>query len=119
MDGGVSIKPLEAERSPVKSNRCTCSPAYRRRLRGPARASPFFPHKLVKGYGSPAGAVVRAVNGIPTKDLRHLVEVLRPAATNDNTEDRTNDDLRRQLQPHAAIIQFRRDAEARIPHAPT
>jgi S1-C subfamily serine protease len=41
--------------------------------------SPFFPHKLVKGYGSPAGAVVRAVNGIPIKNLRHLVEVLRDA----------------------------------------
>jgi S1-C subfamily serine protease len=39
--------------------------------------SPFFPHKLAKGYGNPAGAVVRAVNGTPIKNLRHLVEVLR------------------------------------------
>jgi S1-C subfamily serine protease len=39
--------------------------------------SPFFPHKLVQGYGSPAGGVVKAVNGIPIKNLRQLVEVLR------------------------------------------
>jgi S1-C subfamily serine protease len=40
-------------------------------------ASPFFPHKLVKGYSSPAGGVVKAVNGVAIKNLRHLVEVLR------------------------------------------
>jgi S1-C subfamily serine protease len=39
--------------------------------------SPFFPHKLVKGYSSPAGGVVKAVGGVPIKNLRHLVEVLR------------------------------------------
>ncbi len=39
--------------------------------------SPFFPHQLTKGYSSPAGRVVKAVNGIPIKSLRHLVEVLR------------------------------------------
>ena len=41
--------------------------------------SPFFPHRLVKGYGSPAGAVVKTINGVPIKNLRHLVEVLRDA----------------------------------------
>ncbi len=39
--------------------------------------SPFFPHKLVNGYSSPAGGVVKAVGGVRIKNLRHLVEVLR------------------------------------------
>jgi hypothetical protein len=39
--------------------------------------SPFFPHKLAKGYGNPACQVVKSVNGIPIKNLAHLVEVLR------------------------------------------
>jgi S1-C subfamily serine protease len=63
------------------------SPLFTRLFDGPAFAgeelvvmpSPFFPHKLVKGYGSPAGGVVKAVNGIPIKNLRQLVEVLRDA----------------------------------------
>ncbi|MBK8858163.1 MAG: trypsin-like peptidase domain-containing protein [Opitutaceae bacterium] len=41
--------------------------------------SPFFPHKLSKGYSSPAGHVVKSINGIAIKNLRHLVEVLRDA----------------------------------------
>ncbi|MDD2764213.1 MAG: trypsin-like peptidase domain-containing protein [Opitutaceae bacterium] len=40
-------------------------------------SSPFFPHKLAQGYSNPAGKVVKAVNGIAIKNLRHLVEVLR------------------------------------------
>lgn len=39
--------------------------------------SPFFPHKLAKGYGNPAYQVVKTVNGVPIKNLAHLVEVLR------------------------------------------
>jgi S1-C subfamily serine protease len=39
--------------------------------------SPFLPHKLVSGYGNPAGSVVKAVNGVPIKNLQHLIEVLR------------------------------------------
>ena len=39
--------------------------------------SPFFPHKLAKGYGNPSWQVVKAVNGHPIKNLAHLVEVLR------------------------------------------
>jgi len=41
--------------------------------------SPFFPHKLVQGYSSPFCEVVKAVNGIPIKNLDQLVEVLRDA----------------------------------------
>jgi hypothetical protein len=31
----------------------------------------------VQGYSSPAGSVVKSVNGVAIKNLRHLVEVLR------------------------------------------
>lgn len=41
--------------------------------------SPLFPHKLAKGYSNPATRVLRAVNGAPVKNLRHVVEVLRDA----------------------------------------
>jgi len=40
-------------------------------------ASPFFPHKLAQGYSNPRGEVVKTVNGIPVKNLHHLVEILR------------------------------------------
>jgi S1-C subfamily serine protease len=40
-------------------------------------ASPFFPHRVSNGYSNPVGKVVKTVNGIPIKNLRHLVEVLR------------------------------------------
>lgn len=36
-----------------------------------------FRHKTTKGYVEHTGEVVRAVNGTPVKNLRHLVEVLR------------------------------------------
>ena len=39
--------------------------------------SPFLPHKLSIGYGTPAFKVVKAVNGVPIKNLLHLVQVLR------------------------------------------
>ena len=39
--------------------------------------SPFFPHRLVKGYGPPTWQVIEKVNDTPIKNLRHLVEVLR------------------------------------------
>jgi S1-C subfamily serine protease len=42
-------------------------------------SSPFFPHKLSKGYSDPFAQVVKSVNGIPIKNLNHLVEVLRDA----------------------------------------
>jgi hypothetical protein len=39
-------------------------------------ASPFFPHKLIKGYDNPISRVVQSINGITIKNLRHLVTVL-------------------------------------------
>jgi S1-C subfamily serine protease len=61
------------------------SPLIRRRTDRPATpdeqlvvvSSPFFPHKLSKGYGNPTSHVVKTINGIPIKNLAHLVEVLR------------------------------------------
>jgi S1-C subfamily serine protease len=63
------------------------SPLLTRRSEKPAFAgeqlvivpSPFFPHKLSKGYGNPATRVVETVNGIRIKNLLHLVRVLRDA----------------------------------------
>ncbi|MFI5355732.1 MAG: trypsin-like peptidase domain-containing protein [Opitutales bacterium] len=40
-------------------------------------SAPFFPNKLVLGYGNSVSRVVESVNGIPIRNLRHLVEVLR------------------------------------------
>jgi hypothetical protein len=42
-------------------------------------AGPMFAHKIAKGYGDPVGQVVKEVNGVPVKNLRHLVELLRDA----------------------------------------
>jgi len=42
-------------------------------------SSPFFPHKLAEGYDSPQVNVVASVNGIPIRNLEHLVAVLRDA----------------------------------------
>ncbi len=42
-------------------------------------SSPFFPHKLSQGYSDPYFEVVKSVNGIPIKNLDHLVKVLRDA----------------------------------------
>jgi hypothetical protein len=41
--------------------------------------SPFLPHRLAKGYGSPQGAVVKAIDGVTVRNLRHAVELLRDA----------------------------------------
>ncbi len=40
-------------------------------------ASPFFPHKLAKGYGNPSAGVLASVNGTPVKNLLGLVALLR------------------------------------------
>jgi S1-C subfamily serine protease len=40
-------------------------------------SSPFFPSKLSTGYSDPAFRTVSAVNGIPIRNLIHLVQVLR------------------------------------------
>jgi S1-C subfamily serine protease len=42
-------------------------------------AAPFFPNRLVNGYGPHAGCVLESVNGIHVRSLKHLVELLRDA----------------------------------------
>ena len=39
--------------------------------------SPFFPHKLAKGYSNPRANVVKSVNGVAVRNLAHLVELVR------------------------------------------
>jgi len=41
--------------------------------------APFFPHTLSKGYADPELRVVAAINGIPIRNLLHLVQVIRDA----------------------------------------
>jgi S1-C subfamily serine protease len=38
---------------------------------------PLFPNQVANGYGNPAFSVVKSVNGIPVKNLEHLVQILR------------------------------------------
>jgi S1-C subfamily serine protease len=40
-------------------------------------SSPFFPHKLAKGYGGAYSSVVQSINGTPVRSLKHLVTLLR------------------------------------------
>ena len=37
---------------------------------------PFLPHKLANGYSTPSLKIVKAINGIPIKNLLHLVQIL-------------------------------------------
>jgi S1-C subfamily serine protease len=40
-------------------------------------SSPFFPHRLDKGYDNPQAQVVKTINQVPVKNLGHLVQLLR------------------------------------------
>jgi hypothetical protein len=40
-------------------------------------SGPFFPHRLVTGYGNRFGSVVDTVNGVKIRSLAHLVSTLR------------------------------------------
>ncbi len=42
-----------------------------------AVTSPLLPHRIARGYADPFGRVVKDVDGVPVRNLRHLVEVLR------------------------------------------
>jgi S1-C subfamily serine protease len=39
--------------------------------------SPMFPHSIGKGYDNPFSKIVKEVNGVQVKNLRHFVEILR------------------------------------------
>lgn len=62
-------------RSPLVTRRGDSPSAQREEL--VVIASPFFPHKLAKGYSNPSAGVVDTVNGVQIRSLRHLVAVLR------------------------------------------
>jgi S1-C subfamily serine protease len=61
------------------------SPLFTRRFDKPAFeneelvtvVSPLFPHRITRGYDDPNRSVLSEVNGVPVKNLRHLVEILR------------------------------------------
>jgi S1-C subfamily serine protease len=40
-------------------------------------ASPMLNHKIAKGYRDPVGQIVKELNGVTIKNLRHLVESIR------------------------------------------
>ncbi len=42
-------------------------------------SSPMFPHRIGKGYSNPMTKVVKDINGVKIKNLKHLVETLRDA----------------------------------------
>jgi S1-C subfamily serine protease len=42
--------------------------------------APLFPHKLATGYSEPYSHVIKAINSVPIKNLKHLVEVLRDSS---------------------------------------
>jgi hypothetical protein len=39
--------------------------------------APMFAHRLMRGYSDPFGQAVKDVDGVPVRNLRHLVELLR------------------------------------------
>jgi S1-C subfamily serine protease len=39
--------------------------------------SPLLPHRLVRGYSDAFGLVAKDIDGVPVKNLRHLVQLLR------------------------------------------
>jgi PDZ domain len=78
---------LAAKPSPLAKMLSNGSPLLARRGDGPAFpgeelvvvCSPLLPHKVARGYSSREGDVVKAINGMVVKNLRHLVELLRDA----------------------------------------
>jgi hypothetical protein len=40
-------------------------------------SSPLFPSRITRGYDDPNRSVLSEVNGVPVRNLRHLVEILR------------------------------------------
>jgi S1-C subfamily serine protease len=40
-------------------------------------SSRMFPHRIAKGYDNPSFKVVKEINGIKVKNIRHMVELLR------------------------------------------
>ncbi|TFW13702.1 serine protease [Massilia arenosa] len=68
-------------------------------------AAPFFTHKSITGYSNRQGAVLKSVNGVPVKSLKHLVALLR-----DSKDDLLQ--LRFHSRPDETIVLKRKDVVA-------
>jgi S1-C subfamily serine protease len=73
--GGTAMTLLGVSGSPLMK-RMSEQPAFEGE-RLVVVSSPFFPHRLSRGYGNPAMEVVKTINGVTIRNLAHLVEVLR------------------------------------------
>ncbi len=67
-------------------------------------SSPLFPHKLGQGYSNPATRVVKAINGIPVKNLAHLVTILRDSKDEFITVDCDNRFDETMIFPRAQML---------------
>ncbi len=67
-------------------------------------SSPFFPHRLAKGYDNPIGRVVKSVNGVGIRNLDHLVEVLRDCSAEFVTIDFASASDEVLVFPHKAML---------------
>jgi S1-C subfamily serine protease len=75
MQGGTRIAIFGLTRSPLMT-RMGDEPAFKGEELVVV-SSPLFPDRLSRGYTDPAAEIVRSVNGIPVKNLKHLVQILR------------------------------------------
>jgi S1-C subfamily serine protease len=66
-------------------------------------AAPFFPNRLVEGYGNHTGAVVRSVNGVRIVSLGQLVAVLRDLKSEYVTIDFDGRSIESLVFPRAAL----------------
>jgi S1-C subfamily serine protease len=69
------LNQLSIRGSPIVTRRGDRPDAHRENL--VVVSSPFFPHRLAKGYRNPFALVIDTLNGRPVKSLNHLVELLR------------------------------------------
>jgi hypothetical protein len=67
-------------------------------------SSPFFPHKLAQGYSSPRAEVVKSINGVPVKNLNHLVQLLRDSTDEFIRVDCENRFGESMIFPRAAML---------------
>ena len=71
----IMMQALAYNASPLMTRRGEQPDALREEL--VVVTSPFFPNKLVSGYGNRVAAVVYSINKAPVRSLRHLVTLLR------------------------------------------
>ncbi len=66
--------------------------------------SPFFPHKLAKGYGDPTFSTVKSINGTPVRNLAHMVALIRDSADEFLAIEFAEKDTEILVFPRAAMI---------------